>query len=78
MKLRANKEGDQYKLYGEKTWCTFANRAHVLTVLARTNPDVQPPHKGLSILLVEKDAGRRLPSAGARRRRRSRPSATRA
>jgi len=57
MKLRAVKEGDQYKLYGEKTWCTFANRAHVLTVLARTNPDVQPPHKGLSLLLVEKAPG---------------------
>jgi (2S)-methylsuccinyl-CoA dehydrogenase len=57
MKLRAVKEGDQYKLYGEKTWCTFANRAHVLTVLARTNPDVQPPHKGLSLLLVEKQPG---------------------
>ncbi|MCU1280890.1 MAG: Butyryl-CoA dehydrogenase [bacterium] len=57
MKLRTVKEGDQYKLYGEKTWCTFANRAHVLTVLARTNPDVQPPHKGLSILLVEKEPG---------------------
>ena len=57
MKLRAVKEGDQYKLYGEKTWCTFANRAHVLTVLARTNPEVQPPHKGLSILLVEKQPG---------------------
>jgi (2S)-methylsuccinyl-CoA dehydrogenase len=57
MKLRAVKEGDEYKLYGEKTWCTFANRAHVLTVLARTNPDVQPPHKGLSLLLVEKQPG---------------------
>jgi alkylation response protein AidB-like acyl-CoA dehydrogenase len=57
MKLRAVGEGDQYKLYGEKTWCTFANRAHVLTVLARTNPDVKPLHKGLSILLVEKQPG---------------------
>src|SRR2546430_10960566 len=57
MKLRANKEGDQYKLYGEKTWCTFANRAHVLTGLARTNPAVQPPHKGLALLPVEKEPG---------------------
>ncbi len=57
MKLRANLEGDQYKLHGEKTWCTFANRAHVLTVLARTNPDIKPLHKGLSILLVEKTPG---------------------
>jgi (2S)-methylsuccinyl-CoA dehydrogenase len=57
MKLRAVKEGGAYKLYGEKTWCTFANRAHVLTVLGRTNPDVSPPHKGLSILVVEKTPG---------------------
>src|SRR5688500_18365257 len=44
MKLRAVKtsDGKAYELFGEKTWCTFANRAHVLTVLARTNPDVQP------------------------------------
>jgi (2S)-methylsuccinyl-CoA dehydrogenase len=59
MKLRATKTGDgkSYELFGEKTWCTFANRAHVLTVLARTNPEVQPKHKGLSILLVEKEPG---------------------
>jgi (2S)-methylsuccinyl-CoA dehydrogenase len=57
MKLRASLDGANYKLTGEKTWCTFANRAHLLTVLARTNPDVQPKHKGLSILLVEKKPG---------------------
>ncbi len=57
MKLRAVKDGARYRLTGEKTWCTFANRAHVLTVLARTNPDVKPLHKGLSILLVEKEPG---------------------
>jgi alkylation response protein AidB-like acyl-CoA dehydrogenase len=57
MKLRATLDGDRYVLKGEKTWCTFANRAHVLTVLARTNPDVSLRHKGLSILLVEKTPG---------------------
>jgi len=59
MKLRAVKtpDGKGYELFGEKTWCTFANRAHVLTVLARTNPGAQPKHKGLSILLVEKEPG---------------------
>lgn len=60
MKLRAEKsaDGKEYRLTGEKTWCTFANRAHVLTVLARTNPEAQPKHKGLSILLVEKPHGK--------------------
>ncbi len=57
MKLRAEKRDGKYFLTGEKTWCTFANRAHVLTVLARTNPDARPKHKGLSILLVEKQPG---------------------
>jgi alkylation response protein AidB-like acyl-CoA dehydrogenase len=59
MKLRATAtaDGRGYELFGEKTWCTFANRAHVLTVLARTNPSATPKHKGLSILLVEKEPG---------------------
>jgi (2S)-methylsuccinyl-CoA dehydrogenase len=59
MKLRAVKtpDGKAYELFGEKTWCTFANRAHVLTVLARTSPDPNAKHKGLSILLVEKEPG---------------------
>ena len=56
MKLRAPKVDGAYRLSGEKTWCTFANRAHLLTVLARTNPE-NPKHKGLSILLVEKTPG---------------------
>ncbi len=61
MKLRAERGPDgNYRLNGEKTWCTFANRAHVLTVLARTNPDASLRHKGLSILLVEKTPGDRF------------------
>ncbi len=43
-------------LNGTKTWCTFAGRATVLMVLARTNNDVSIGHRGLSLLLVEKPA----------------------
>jgi alkylation response protein AidB-like acyl-CoA dehydrogenase len=57
LKCRAIREGDHYLLRGEKTWCTFANRAHVLTVLARTDPDPSVKHKGLSMFLVEKEPG---------------------
>jgi alkylation response protein AidB-like acyl-CoA dehydrogenase len=60
MKCRAVREGGDYLLRGEKTWCTFANRAHVLTVLARTDPDPARRHKGLSMLLVEKEPGDRF------------------
>ncbi len=55
MQLRAARDGDEYVFNGAKTWCTFANRAHILTVLARTHPDASLRHKGLSIILVEKE-----------------------
>jgi (2S)-methylsuccinyl-CoA dehydrogenase len=42
---------------GTKTWCTFAARATVLMLLARTDPDRSKGHRGLSILLVEKPVG---------------------
>lgn len=57
MKCRAVLEGESYSLRGEKTWCTFANRAHILTVLARTDPDASKKHKGLSMFLVVKEPG---------------------
>jgi (2S)-methylsuccinyl-CoA dehydrogenase len=39
---------------GVKTWCTFAARADVLMLLARTDPDRDKGHRGLSLFLVEK------------------------
>ncbi|MEK6569186.1 MAG: acyl-CoA dehydrogenase family protein, partial [candidate division NC10 bacterium] len=49
IKTRARKEGDTYLISGAKTWCTFANRAHILTLMARTDPEPAKRHKGLSI-----------------------------
>ncbi len=40
---------------GVKTWCTFAARADVLMLLARTDPDRSLAHRGLSLFVVEKD-----------------------
>ncbi len=45
-----------YVITGAKSWCTFAGRANILAVLARTNPDTSLGAKGLSIFIVEKDA----------------------
>ncbi|MGA3147226.1 MAG: acyl-CoA dehydrogenase family protein [Acidimicrobiales bacterium] len=39
---------------GVKTWCTFAGRADVLMLLARTDPDKAKAHRGLSLFLVAK------------------------
>ncbi len=54
MSVSATPVDGGYVLNGTKTWCTFAGRAHALMVLARTNPDLELGHKGLSILIVEK------------------------
>jgi len=42
---------------GVKTWCTFAARAEVLMLLARTDPDRARAHRGLSMFIVEKPVG---------------------
>ena len=50
-----NEAGD-YEITGNKTWITHAARTHVMTLLARTNPD-STDHKGLSMFLAEKTPG---------------------
>ncbi len=56
LKTRATKEGDIYKVTGNKTWITHAARADVMTLLVRTNPDTTD-YRGLSMLLAEKTRG---------------------
>jgi alkylation response protein AidB-like acyl-CoA dehydrogenase len=56
IKTRATKNGDHYVVQGEKAWCTFANRAHLLTTTVRTDTKAKK-HEGISILLIEKKQG---------------------
>jgi (2S)-methylsuccinyl-CoA dehydrogenase len=52
-----NSDGDGgYVINGVKTWATFAGRADLLMLLARTDPDRSKTHRGLSLFVVEKDA----------------------
>ncbi len=46
-----------WRINGVKTWCTFAARADILMLLARTDPDRSKAHRGLSIFIVEKPRG---------------------
>ena len=48
---------DGWVINGVKTWCTFAARANVLMLLARTNPDRSLTHRGLSLFIVPKPQG---------------------
>ncbi|MDE4141706.1 MULTISPECIES: acyl-CoA dehydrogenase family protein [Rhodobacterales] len=57
LRTRAVKNADgDYEVTGNKTWITHAARTHVMTLLARTNPDTTD-HRGLSMFLAEKTPG---------------------
>ncbi|WP_171177929.1 acyl-CoA dehydrogenase family protein [Ruegeria sp. HKCCD8929] len=57
LRTRAVKDANgDYTVTGNKTWITHAARTHVMTLLARTNPDTSD-HRGLSMFLAEKTPG---------------------
>ncbi|KMK66068.1 acyl-CoA dehydrogenase family protein [Puniceibacterium sp. IMCC21224] len=57
LRTRATKGADgDYTVTGNKTWITHAARTHVMTLLARTDPDTSD-YKGLSMFLAEKTPG---------------------
>lgn len=52
-----NRDGvEGFSLNGAKAWCTFAGRANILALLARTDADIAKGHKGLSLFIVEKES----------------------
>jgi (2S)-methylsuccinyl-CoA dehydrogenase len=56
LKTRAVRQGDVYKIYGNKTWITHPVRADLMTLLVRTNPE-ESGYRGLSMMLAEKPRG---------------------
>ncbi|MGH8868399.1 MAG: acyl-CoA dehydrogenase family protein [Actinomycetes bacterium] len=57
IRTRAQRDGDDYVVNGAKMWLTNGGSANLVAVLVKTDPDVSPPHKGMSTLLVEKEPG---------------------
>jgi alkylation response protein AidB-like acyl-CoA dehydrogenase len=68
IRLRARREGEHYVLNGTKTWISNGIQGSCFAVLAKSNPDAQPRHKGMSMFLCEKGpgfrAGRKLEKLG--------------
>ncbi len=56
LKTRAARDGNFYKVHGNKTWITHPVRADLMTLLVRTNPS-EKGYRGLSMLLAEKPRG---------------------
>ncbi|HSR56012.1 MAG TPA: acyl-CoA dehydrogenase family protein [Alphaproteobacteria bacterium] len=53
---RAVRDGDVYRVNGQKTWVTHGARSDLMTLLVRTDPD-EPGWRGLSMLLATKPRG---------------------
>ncbi len=54
IQMTATHDGDAYVLNGSKLWVTNGVNASIYAVLARTNVQARPVHRGMSVFLVEK------------------------
>lgn len=64
----ARADGDDLVISGSKTWISNARRSGLIALLAKTDPNAEPRHSGMSIILVEPGEGmnisRDLPKLG--------------
>jgi acyl-CoA dehydrogenase len=54
---RAQKDGDEYVLNGDKAWITFSDRADNMILVTRTTPldEVEKPTDGISLFILDMD-----------------------
>jgi len=57
IRTRADRDGGDYVINGEKMWITNSMKGNILAVLAKTDPKAEPAHKGMSLILVPREAG---------------------
>ena len=57
IQCKAIRDGDDYVVDGTKMWVTNGLRSGLVVLLAKTDPTTDPPYKGMSLLLVEKEPG---------------------
>lgn len=53
MQTRAVEDGDDYVINGQKVWTSLAHHADWCFLLAKTDPNVQPKHRGITFFLVD-------------------------
>jgi alkylation response protein AidB-like acyl-CoA dehydrogenase len=57
IRTRAVRDGDEYVITGQKMWATNGLRSGAVMLLAKTDPDADPPHRGMTAFIVEKEPG---------------------
>jgi butyryl-CoA dehydrogenase len=58
IRTRAVRDGDGYAITGQKMWATNALRAGAIMLLAVTDAEAEPRHRGMTAFVVEKEPGR--------------------
>lgn len=71
IRTHARRDGDDYVIDGEKTFISNGQNCDLVIVVAKTDPDAQPAHRGISLLLVPTDSpgfvrGKKLEKLGLR------------
>lgn len=69
VRTTARRDGDSYVINGAKMFISNGQLANLIIVVAKTNPDAKPAHRGVSLILVDGDApgfvrGRKLDKLG--------------
>lgn len=69
IRTTARREGDHYILNGQKTFITNGIQSDLVIVACKTDPQASPPHKGITLLVVERgmegfSRGRQLDKIG--------------
>jgi butyryl-CoA dehydrogenase len=65
MKTTALRDGHELVINGSKTWISNARRSRLIALLAKTDPNATPRHTGISVVLVEHDAGAGRPATSS-------------
>ncbi|MDQ3935116.1 MAG: acyl-CoA dehydrogenase family protein [Actinomycetota bacterium] len=54
---RAKQDGDHWVINGQKMWVTNGLMSGVVFLLAKSDPDADPPYKGMTCFITEKEPG---------------------
>lgn len=54
IRTTAKRAGDHYVINGAKMWITNARHGNTFALLAKTDPEADPPHRGMSMFIIEK------------------------